>query len=280
MPPVTRSQLRPQRENIPPRPRRLPPEDRHKSSRTKSLWRDRKQSYLTDPLFFLGQQFARTVDPFAILRTLVKRETRALGRLQKRSETWRQGMHLPEERREHRAYLTLLQLLQLQGEDLTQSTTAVQKHILDLTQLSAGQAKAWSTDLTKAQTLLSQRLGGDFHGKGFEDDTIGRLLCPIAHDWRSEEVKQALRETPQTIAAGAWPSVLYQPIEIESQHPWEGFLRSSLLVMFPEVIVALSSGSGAYTPGVHKHLFNVLSSYLYEHQQTNEAKDLVRWWDW
>ncbi|KAH6886041.1 hypothetical protein BKA70DRAFT_1436099 [Coprinopsis sp. MPI-PUGE-AT-0042] len=305
MPPVTRSQLRPQQENSPSKPCRPPPEDRHKSSRTRALWRDRKQNYLTDPLFSLGQQFARTGDPFVSLKTMVKRETRALGRLRKRSETWRQGMHLREERREHRAYLTLQQLLRLQEEDLSQSTATVQNHILNL--VAAGQAKAWSTDLAKAKALLFQRLGDDFDGKGFEDDTIGRLLCPITHKWRSEEVRRALREAPQTVVAGAWPKVLYQSIETESQRPWEGFLRNSLLVMTYKhifrdtvgtllepykglslitityiatlVVAALSSDSGAYTPGSNKRLFNLLSGYLYEHRETNEAKDLVRWWD-
>ncbi|KAH6905189.1 hypothetical protein BKA70DRAFT_1075577, partial [Coprinopsis sp. MPI-PUGE-AT-0042] len=181
-----------------------------------------------DPLFFLGQRFARIVDPFAVIKTVIKCEMMAIRRLEKRSETWRQGMHYAEERRDHRTYLALQQLLQLQGEDLAKSSVAVQKHIVYL--VSAGQAKAWSTDLAKAQALLTQRLGGDCFGQGFDNDTIGRLLCPITHDWSSDEDRQSIRETPQKISAGSWPTVFYQNMEFKSQRPWEGLLRNSLLV--------------------------------------------------
>ncbi|KAH6893612.1 hypothetical protein BKA70DRAFT_1440390 [Coprinopsis sp. MPI-PUGE-AT-0042] len=208
-----------------------------------------------------------------------------------------------DERRDHRTYLALEQLLLLQGEDLAKSTFAVQKHIMDL--VSAGQAKAWSIDLAKAQALLTHRLG-DLE-QGFDNELIGRLLCPITRDWNSEESRRSLREAPQTITTGSWPTVFYQNMEFERQRPWEGFLRNSLLVMtyrhiFRDlarpllepyqglslisiayiatlVTVTLASDSSAYASGINKHLFNLLASFLYEHRESNEAKELVLWWD-
>ncbi|KAH6888325.1 hypothetical protein BKA70DRAFT_1121509, partial [Coprinopsis sp. MPI-PUGE-AT-0042] len=180
-----------------------------------------------DPLFLLRQQFARTVHPFVILKTVIKIEMMAVRRLEKRSETWRQGMHHCEERRDHRTFLALQQLLLLQGEDLAGSSIAVQNHIVDL--VSRGQAKAWSEDLVKANDLLSQQLGDDLCGRGFDDDTIGCMLCPINLDWYKEEVQQTLRGAPQTITPQSWPRIFYQ--SMESQYGWEGFLRNSMLVM-------------------------------------------------
>jgi hypothetical protein len=95
------------------------------------------------------------VDPFSVLKTLLKREMMAARRLHKRSETWRQGMDYPyvlnycwprisaqvimdrEERREHRIYLSLQRLLELEGEDLTNSSAAVQRHIIELVSIAS-----------------------------------------------------------------------------------------------------------------------------------------------
>ncbi|KAH6907820.1 hypothetical protein BKA70DRAFT_1562894 [Coprinopsis sp. MPI-PUGE-AT-0042] len=300
MPPVTRSQLRPQpqKEPLPQKPHRPPPGDRYKASRTKAFWEGRKKDYLTDPLFLLGQHFARTVHPFAILKTVIKIETMAVRRLEKRSETWRQGMHHREERRDHRTFLALQQLLLLQGEDLAGSSIAVQSHIVDL--VSRGQAKAWSEDLVKANDLLSQRLGDDLCGRGFDDDTIGRMLCPINLDWYKEEYATPKFLTHPT-DIGKGPTGFAQSTtddhcsvlanntlpkygisvgaSTSSLQPYQGLSLNSIAYIATLVITALASDSSAYVSRQDRNLFTLLSNHLYEYREDRNVKELILWWD-
>ncbi|KAH6879633.1 hypothetical protein BKA70DRAFT_1024669, partial [Coprinopsis sp. MPI-PUGE-AT-0042] len=179
------------------------------------------------PVFHLGQHFARTVDPFVGLLQMVQMEAKEARKYAKREEDWR-NMKTSKDRREQQCYLALLHLLSLQGEDLVNSTSAVQGHIIGM--LSKGQSKAWSVDFQASQALLSQRLGKRDCGLGFDDDAVGKLICPVTCDWCNEEVKRTLRSEPHIIRVGCWPSVFYQNLEMDAQDPWNGFLRNNLLV--------------------------------------------------
>ncbi|KAH6903039.1 hypothetical protein BKA70DRAFT_1404350 [Coprinopsis sp. MPI-PUGE-AT-0042] len=182
-----------------------------------------------------------------------------------------------KERRDHRYFLTLERLLLLHGEDLTKLTGAARSHVEDL--VRKGQSAAWSTDLASARTLISCRLGIACCGQGFDNDAIGRLLCPIGSDWNSGEVKNALRSTPQSSGVGAWPAVFYQNLGFDPQKPWEGFLRNRLLV----VVISALSGPNTYLCGrnrlPHKRLFDTLFNHVDEHRDAMEVKELILWWD-
>ncbi|KAH6905396.1 hypothetical protein BKA70DRAFT_1225771 [Coprinopsis sp. MPI-PUGE-AT-0042] len=176
MAPTTCSQSRPQ---PPPKEVEKPPQrvsgDRFKSSRSRCLWESRKKVFSTDPVFHLGGHFARTINPFVGIAQMVQLETREARN---------------KDRREHQTYLALLRLLLLQGEDLVNSIPAIHMHIVGM--LSKGQFKAWSADLRASQELLSQHLG-------FDDKTVGRLLCPASCDWHNEDssvVPQGKAEVP------------------------------------------------------------------------------------
>ncbi|KAH6906979.1 hypothetical protein BKA70DRAFT_1026555, partial [Coprinopsis sp. MPI-PUGE-AT-0042] len=183
--------------------------------------------FLTDPIYHLGEHFARTVDPFVGFAQMVQVETKEARKYAKRGEDWR-NMTTSKDRREQQSYLALLHLLSLQGEDLVNSTPAIRGHILGM--LSKGQSKAWSADLKATQAIVSRRLGDIDCGQGFDDETVGSFLCPAARDWNKEEVKRELHSQPLTVRAGCWPSVFYQNREMDIHDPWKGFLRNSLLV--------------------------------------------------
>ncbi|KAH6871073.1 hypothetical protein BKA70DRAFT_1451456 [Coprinopsis sp. MPI-PUGE-AT-0042] len=304
MAPTTRSQSRPQ-----PRPTEVekPPRvsgDRFKSSRSRRLWETRKKAFSTDPVFHLGEHFARTIDPFVGLAQMVQLETREARKYAKYGGDWR-NIKTVKDRREHQTYLALLRLLLLQGEDLVNSTPAIRVHIVGM--VSKGQSKAWSTDLRASQELLSQHLGMLDCGQGFDDETVGRLLCPASYDWHNEGVKQRFRSEPYTVCVGCWPSVFYRYMEMDSQDQWKGFLRNNLLIykhifrlrMIVEshlsgvdlhatsasiayvatLVIAALDAQDTNTRKRAKQLFTMLSHHLYEHQHDSGVEELTLWWD-
>ncbi|KAH6903654.1 hypothetical protein BKA70DRAFT_1433283 [Coprinopsis sp. MPI-PUGE-AT-0042] len=302
MPPATRSKQKPQHREPLPKSKacRAPPPDTFKSARTRSYWKDRLKNFSTDPLFLLGQQFARTVHPFAKFESLLKYEPKVAKEMEKNATTWRH-LTTSKDRREHQDFLALKHLLSLEDQDPAKWTPAVQSQALKL--VKRGQTTAWSTDLETTRFLLSHRFGDVLCGLGFHDDTTGRLLCPVDVDWDDENVKKCLRDSEQTISADSWPAVFYQNGHVEPQHPWDGFLRSSLLVMtFKHIFrtteepcqtvnlrtlvyvatltITALSGQHTYRDGEKQRLFLVLYEYLDSRRGLVEIKDLLTWWDW
>ncbi|KAH6911251.1 hypothetical protein BKA70DRAFT_1460513 [Coprinopsis sp. MPI-PUGE-AT-0042] len=287
------------------KPSRPPPADRLKSTRTRNYWKERNQASATDPLYHLGIHFARSVHPFYEPRKLIKVETLAIRRLKKQSRIWR---HMPsKERRDHRYFLALQHLLFVQGEEHANLTPAARVHVENL--IWKGQLAAWSNDLSSTQAMISHRLGIEFCGQGFDDEAIGRLLCPVGSDWNSKETKQALRSAPQTMGIGLWPAVFYQNLEHDPQRPWDGFLRSNLLVLTYKLVfriteghesapspvtvnsivyaatlvIATLSGPNTYSRVgnqlFYKQFFTLLSDHVDEHRESLEVKELMYWWD-
>ncbi|KAH6913702.1 hypothetical protein BKA70DRAFT_1421964 [Coprinopsis sp. MPI-PUGE-AT-0042] len=256
------------------------------------------------PITRSGQQPQRWAKSLKPARPLPEDRTKS-----SRTRLYWEGRNKAEERRDHRYFLTLECLLLLHGEDLSKITAAVRGHVE--TMVWKGQVMTWSADLGSTQSLISRRLGVVLSGQGFKDDIIGRLLCPVEFDWLSDDTKDTLRSTPQSILVGSWPIVFYQNMEFERRRPWEGFLRNSLLVMTYKHIFRASSrcelstrrpvsiNSIAYVATLvtaalsgpdtykrtenqllfHKHLFNILTDHMDEHRDTFEVKDLVLWWD-
>jgi hypothetical protein len=106
-----------------------------------------------------------------------------------------------KERRDHRYFLTLQLQLLLQGEDHAALTVAARVHFEKLVSFSLlcmlfdahlaskiwkGQLAAWSQDLSKTQAMISHRYGPNSLGQGFDNEVIGRLLCPVGSDWHND----------------------------------------------------------------------------------------------
>ncbi|KAH6869033.1 hypothetical protein BKA70DRAFT_1452231 [Coprinopsis sp. MPI-PUGE-AT-0042] len=301
MAPTTRSHSRPQPhpEEVEKPPRRLSG-DRFKSSRSRCLWERRNKAFSTDLVFHLGEHFARTIDPFVGIAQMVQLETQEARKYAKREQDWRNIKTVSVSAIPYVMHLTH----DFTGEDLANSTPAITRaHDWD------GQAKAWSADFRASHDLLSQHFGMVDCGQGFDDETIGKLLCPATCDWRNEEVKQKFRLEPYTIRVGCWPSVFYRHMEMDTQDPWKGFLRNNLLVMIYKHIFRLRvtvesrlSGADLHTTSASiayvatlviaaldaqdtntrkraKELFTMLSHHLYEHQHDSGVRELNLWWD-
>ncbi|KAH6883752.1 hypothetical protein BKA70DRAFT_1238181 [Coprinopsis sp. MPI-PUGE-AT-0042] len=255
-----------------------------------------------DPVFQLGENFACTVDPFVGLAQMVQMETKEVWNYVKCEEDWR-NIKTSKDRREHQGYTTLLRLLSLQGEDFVDSTPTICRHIIcivghfiycwSLQHLSKGQFKAWSEDFRASQSMLSQHLALD-------GNTVGSLLCPATCDRHKEGMERAICSDPYIVRIGCWPNVFYQNQEVDTQDPWKGFLKNSLLVMvaassrLPGIDLHATPASIAYvatlvtaaldvqdvnTKKCARQTFTILLQYLYDHHDNSRAKELNCWWD-
>ncbi len=85
--------------------------------------------------------------------------------------------------------------------------------------------------------------------RGFNHDCTGRLLCPVELDWADSRLrlcificciylantsvnstKEKLRSGEMQVYSNQWPYFLYQNHTFNAANPWEGLLRSELLV--------------------------------------------------
>ena len=82
--------------------------------------------------------------------------------------------------------------------------------------------------------------------RGFHHERTGALLCPTGLDWSNTEydaclisssctlissrTKDKLRNGELAVSGDQWPIFLYNGYTYDSEDPWNGLLRSSLLV--------------------------------------------------
>ncbi|KAG1880603.1 hypothetical protein C8R48DRAFT_587883 [Suillus tomentosus] len=69
-------------------------------------------------------------------------------------------------------------------------------------------------------------------GRGFNNDTTGRLICPVDYDWNDLAVRQHIREyhPDYRVTAYSWPAFLYQDERYDSQKPTNGLFKGKLLL--------------------------------------------------
>ncbi|KAH6904740.1 hypothetical protein BKA70DRAFT_1432057 [Coprinopsis sp. MPI-PUGE-AT-0042] len=307
MPPVTRSASRVPLQTKEPKRKKLPPRQSEKgyleAARTRELWKARRKKFSTDPLFFAGQTFARTVDPFLDILDLLdnQRKVDLDLALPEHSLTWRH-ITVPERRKAHQTYVALKShLSDADSDEAVHCTPAVLGHIGYL--LSRGQSKAWSSDLLAAESLIQRRFGS-ICGEDLAYEK-GRLLRPVDQDWENPQIRAAFIEAPEMAMHCAWPAGLYQNLEYNSLDPWEGFLRSSLLIMSDQVardtfsaltlsdfqssppitantivyVATLTIAALAGTEMGIRRVFTLLSQHVEREQETHQHKDLLRWWN-
>ncbi|KAG0692771.1 hypothetical protein DFH29DRAFT_985672 [Suillus ampliporus] len=65
---------------------------------------------------------------------------------------------------------------------------------------------------------------------GFNHPLTGRLLCPAELDWDDEETKQHLQSGVISVSGDQWPLFLYANKAYDPEDPWNGLLRTCLLI--------------------------------------------------
>jgi len=208
----------------------------------------RKKPCLTDPLVHHGRHFGRTVHALCNIHTLLTNGILRLVELADRPEE----SFTAEERREHRVFLSLLQSVPGLEERLMNGSEEDFTHVGELLRKGASGARGDDTKSLKGAVLdwitpkgqalippLSRNVKSD---RGFNHERTGALLCPAGLDWSNQETKDKLRSGELAVSGDQWPIFLYAGYTYDAEDPWNGLLRSSLLVCaFKHVFTSPSS---------------------------------------
>ncbi|GBE89789.1 hypothetical protein SCP_1701140 [Sparassis crispa] len=216
----------------------------------------RKKACLSDPLVHHGHHFGRTVHTLTNVQALITNGLLRMSELAEQPE----DMFTNEERREHKIFVTLLQMIPGLEERLINGSEEEVAVVASLIQKGAASARSddtkslkgaildWIT--SKGQSLyppLSRNVKVD---RGFHHERTGSLLCPAGMDWSNDETKQLLRDGETVISGDQWPIFLYRNSIYDAEDPWNGLFRSGLLV------------------SVYKHIFTSPSSVEREPKAT------------
>lgn len=224
-----------------------PPYNRHKRSSALELG-PRKKACHTEPLIHHGRHFCRTVHALCNIHELL---TNGILRITEQADAPDEDF-TTEERREHKIFQALLNSVSgLEGRLIACSEDEVAT-IAELIRKGASGARGDDTKSLKGAVLewitpkgqaLNPPLAGNVkHNRGFHHECTGALLCPTDLDWTNEDVKEKLRSGELSVTGDQWPIFLYAGYTYDPEDPWNGLLRSNILVSaFKHVFTSPSS---------------------------------------
>ncbi|TEB19192.1 hypothetical protein FA13DRAFT_1618602 [Coprinellus micaceus] len=210
-------------------------------------------SVRTDPLVGHGRHFGRTIRTFCRIHTLI---TNGLSRAMQ-IELGRITVHDlgHSEIAEQRLYSSLLKLSPGLEERLNTGSDQDSHYVADM--ITKGIASARSDDtkslksvvvdwITPTNRVLSPPIQRNVKdNRGFHHPRTGELLCPVNFDWNDEKIRRDLAGGHLIPSGDLWPRFIYRYFEYNPQDPWDGLLRSSLLVKaFKHVFTSPSSVHG------------------------------------
>ncbi|KIM89596.1 hypothetical protein PILCRDRAFT_60503 [Piloderma croceum F 1598] len=183
----------------------------------------------TDPLVHHGRHFGRTVHALCTVGALINNGILRMGELADNPDE----IFTHEERREHRIFCILLQMVPGLEERLMEGFNEDVAHIADLVQKGASSARSDDTKTLKGAVLAWITPRGQplnpplFHNvksdRGFHHERTGALLCPCGLDWSNVD-----GEMP--VSGDQWPIFVYQGYTYDPDDPWNGLLWSTILV--------------------------------------------------
>ncbi|KAG6904064.1 hypothetical protein DXG01_012839, partial [Tephrocybe rancida] len=126
------------------------------------------------------------------------------------------------------------------------------EHIADLLQKGAASARSDNTCSLKSviidwimpagkslMPLISCHIKRDC---GFHHERTGELLCPTRKDWSDPIVRQKLNSRETLVRGDEWPVFIYAGYSYDSEDPWTGAFRSTLLLnAFKHIFTSPSS---------------------------------------
>ncbi|KAF9241307.1 hypothetical protein BU15DRAFT_87241 [Melanogaster broomeanus] len=208
----------------------------------------RKKPTTQDPLVHHGRHFGRSVHCFCNIQTLV---TNGIALMGERADEPEENL-TASERREYAVFRMLLRMVPGMEARLMASSEEEVIHIADLIQKGANGARAddtkgmktaivdWITP--KGQGLHPHIPRNVKSGRGFHHERTGALLCPAGLDWSNSEIKNKLVNGQIQVAGDQWPVFLYANYTYDPEDPWNGLLRSGLLVAaFKHIFTSPSS---------------------------------------
>ncbi|KAJ3540108.1 hypothetical protein NMY22_g4446 [Coprinellus aureogranulatus] len=200
--------------------------------------RGRAKQHKADPLIHYGRHFGRTIRAFCRVHTLLKNGVNRtmeieLGRLTIADLG-------AAERAEHDVYQRLLALVPGLEERLNTGTANELIYIADMITKGASTARSDDTKNLKSAVIdwitppngylqppLQRNIKTD---RGFLHPRTGELLCPTNLNWDDPKIRRDLASGHLVPSGDLWPRFLYRGYQYNPDDPWDGLLRSSILV--------------------------------------------------
>ena len=141
----------------------------------------------------------------------------------------------------------------------------------------------------KGQTLTPHIPRNAKIGRGFHHEHTGALLCPAGYEWANEEfviefmlcsltkwmthsrTKAKLRDSQLQVAGDLWPVFLYASYSYDAEDPWNGLLRSGLLISVSSIYYLSFSDLHLNSTQAYKHVFISPSSVDQEPKATRSG---------
>ncbi|KAI5994386.1 hypothetical protein EDD15DRAFT_2387764 [Pisolithus albus] len=196
----------------------------------------RKKPTTQDPLVHRGRHFGRAVHAFCNVPTLL---TNGIVLLSEGRGDALDSLTV-DKRKEFVAFQELLRAVpglepRLMGsseEEVIKIGELIQKGIngarADDTKGMKGAIIDWITP--KGQLLNPHILCNMKSGRGFNHERTGALLCPAGLDWTNTQTRTKLMNGEIQVPGDQWPVFLYADYTYDPEDPWNGLLRSGLLV--------------------------------------------------
>ncbi|KAG1826502.1 hypothetical protein EV424DRAFT_1537408 [Suillus variegatus] len=195
-------------------------ESRKKSSSALQLG-PHKRALKSDPLVSHGQHFGHTVFALCNYPSLL---TNGILRLEQLEDMLIEDF-TAEEHQEH---------LEGSEEELL--------HVGELIGKGAATARGEDTKSLKpviidwiapaGEAVVPPMLQNAKTSRGFNHPLTGHLLCPAELDWDDTDTKQKLQSSELTVSGDQWPLFVYTNEAYDPEDPWNGLLRSYLLVSY------------------------------------------------
>ncbi|KIJ61943.1 hypothetical protein HYDPIDRAFT_30757 [Hydnomerulius pinastri MD-312] len=200
-----------------------------------------------DPLVHHGRHFGRAVHTFCNVQTLLTNGLLIMGEHADDLESM-----TSQERKEYTAFRELLRMIPGLEARLMESSGEDVIVIVDLIQKGAN--SAWADDTKgmksaiidwitpKGQALNPHIPRNVKSGWGFNHKHTGALLCPAGLDWSNSEIKTKLTGRQIQVLGDQWLIFLYANYTYDAEDPWNGLLRSGILVSaFKHIFTSPSS---------------------------------------
>ncbi|KAJ3534587.1 hypothetical protein NMY22_g6866 [Coprinellus aureogranulatus] len=217
--------------------RPTPPDPRYTLSAVTSWGNPRKQ-VRTDPLVGHGRHFGRTIRTFCRIHTLI---TNGLSRsMQLELCRVDEADFSPSELSEYRIYRSLLKLSPGLEERLNTGSEEDLHYVADMITKGVSSARSDDTKSIKSAvvdwiTPLHHHLSPPIQrnvktDRGFHHPRTGELLCPVNLNWNDDKIRRDLASGQLTPSGDLWPRFIYRSFDYNPKDPWDGLLRSSLLI--------------------------------------------------
>ncbi|KZP11148.1 hypothetical protein FIBSPDRAFT_962474 [Athelia psychrophila] len=213
----------------------------------------KKKTTVTDPMVHAGRYWGRAVNAVISARTIVAHGIRRAMKMQ--AEEISLEEFPKNEQREQQIFDALLETVPGLLDRLIDASDEEQRHISDMLQKGANNARADDTKGLKTgivdwitprgQALTPTLFRNNKSDRGFNHPRTGELLCPAAWDWSDEAVKRGLRSGERAIPGEQWPAFIYEDNQYDSTNPWQGLFRGALLVTaYKFIFTSPSSADG------------------------------------